>query len=842
MGLIAGIAAAIETSSNDGVAGGGGSLPGLITEWTVNDGDTITLQGQTGAGATYLFDVDWGDSSSDSGLTTSTETHTYVSGGTYTVKITGQFAGFRMGDASATDKASLTNFVQWGTETTIQGFYNMFSGCANMEYSATDNPTILIDSSVNNNNLFRYVFYQCSTITSLDLSGWNIGNSNLIASSISAFNGMDNCEYLNISGLNLTNSIDWAYGFKNLGQLTTNGCDFIWNDDTTPTNNLQYTWQNVKLKSFTSTNLTLTGTSINMLYIFYNADMLGTSLDLSGWSGTSGIISLIYAFRNYSVGLTPSSINLTGWDTSNVTNFYGLFYSSSGISELIGLSGLSGNGITATNGLQNAFYNCFNLTFDNHNMKSDFCTNGNITTLSAMFQGVSRDTASGSVPPDLSAWDTSNVTLWNSCFNDFQFVSGTTFVMPDLSSATSLNSMFYLGEGVTDLDFSSSNFPSTITDLTNMVRNSEVQTIDFSNCDFSGVTTLSHFGYCCPINSITFDALVSFASLNYGANFLSSACGGQGMTTAEYDAFLIRLDTTGLTGAYSISFTPSQYTLGGGGETARANLVAKGWTISDSGSTPFVNTYSMVFDGIDDVVLCQSDLAGDLNQIDGAITVSCWVKTTQGAVYENMVTRDAFGGTDRDWSLIKDNYYPTAASGGAPLWQLWNTNSDVLQARLTSANDPAGNPIIPINDGNWHYIVGVYDGSDTASLYTDGVLQGTTTVVGFGSFPLRKTRRVCIGGQNNGSLPTALVGSWEGGIDEVAICNTALSDADILSKFNSGIPTGLSSVSPMGWWRMGENGTWDGLKWIFINQGSSTTSNAESANMTESDRVADVPT
>jgi len=55
------------------------------------------------------------------------------------------------------------------------------------------------------------------------------------------------------------------------------------------------------------------------------------------------------------------------------------------------------------------------------------------------------------------------------------------------------------------------------------------------------------------------------------------------MTTAEYDAFLVRLDVTGLTGAYPINFGVSKYTIGGAGEAARLNLVGKGWSISDGG-------------------------------------------------------------------------------------------------------------------------------------------------------------------------------------------------------------------------------------------------------------------
>ena len=84
-----------------------------------------------------------------------------------------------------------------------------------------------------------------------------------------------------------------------------------------------------------------------------------------------------------------------------------------------------------------------------------------------------------------------------------------------------------------------------------------------------------------PINSLTFDNTVSFASLNYAVNFLQNNVGA--MTTAEYDNFLVRLDTTGLTGAYTLTAGDSTYTIGGAGETSRANLVTKGWTITGDG-------------------------------------------------------------------------------------------------------------------------------------------------------------------------------------------------------------------------------------------------------------------
>jgi hypothetical protein len=199
-----------------------------------------------------------------------------------------------------------------------------------------------------------------------------------------------------------------------------------------------------------------------------------------------------------------------------------------------------------------------------------------------MFYGVSKYTTSGTILPDISNWDTNTVTNFSGLYQGFKS-SVASLVMPDMSSATNVGSMFYTSVGIVNIDFSSSNWSNTVTSLVNLVRNSDAETIDFSGCDFSGLTSLSHFGYCCDISSLTFDALVSFASLDYGHNFLSNACGGGEMTTAEYDAFLVRFDVTGLTGAYSITFGVSKYTLGGAGETARTSLIGKGWTISDGG-------------------------------------------------------------------------------------------------------------------------------------------------------------------------------------------------------------------------------------------------------------------
>jgi len=554
--------------------GGGASDSRLITEWTVSAGQTITLQGQIGGGATYLFDVDWGDSNSDTGLTTATETHTYTSAGTYVVKISGQFSGFRFLSAIAADQAAITKFVQWGTETTIQGLYGMFHNCTNMVWSATDNPTILITSGVTNYQLARNIFSSCTSITSLDLSGWVVGNENLIVSCYLMCDGMTNLEYFNMTGVDFTSNTTFSYMFRSMGNATALGCEFIYNDTTSLSGTFSNAFAGAKFSSFSMTDATITSASFAIQYMFLNTNMVGgAEIDLSNWSGNC--VGFIYAFRGV---IGEPSLNMTGWTTNNATSFYGMFYLST-INNITGLDGFSGLSATTC---EKMFYNATYLKFDTNNFDADFGSGWSCTSLKDMFFGVSKNTTSGTVLPDMSNWDTNTITDFSGLYNGFKS-SVASIVMPDMSSATNVGSMFYTSVGIINVDFSGSNWSNTVTSLVNLVRSTDVETIDFSGCDFSGLTSLSHFGYCCDISSLTFDPLVSFASLDYGHNFLATNCGGGEMTTAEYDHFLVRLDVTGLTGAYSITFGVSKYTIGGAGETARANLVGKGWTIADGG-------------------------------------------------------------------------------------------------------------------------------------------------------------------------------------------------------------------------------------------------------------------
>lgn len=91
--------------------------------------DTFILPaGNTG---TYDAVIDWGDGTT-SEITAYNDadlSHTYSSGGTYTVTITGTFPYIRF--VNGGDKAKLTKILQWGN-VGFESFLNAFLGCSNL--------------------------------------------------------------------------------------------------------------------------------------------------------------------------------------------------------------------------------------------------------------------------------------------------------------------------------------------------------------------------------------------------------------------------------------------------------------------------------------------------------------------------------------------------------------------------------------------------------------------------------------------------------------------------------------------------------------------------------------
>lgn len=144
---------------------GGGvnpTLPQFITVW-----DTETVGGGTSAsnqislplvsGGSYNFGVDWGDGNTDqiTAYDQAEVTHTYNTGGVYTVTIyanPGEIHGWRF--ANAGDAIKLEDISQWGS-LSFTNETEAFAGCINMTCTATDKPDVSAVTS------FYRFFYNC---------------------------------------------------------------------------------------------------------------------------------------------------------------------------------------------------------------------------------------------------------------------------------------------------------------------------------------------------------------------------------------------------------------------------------------------------------------------------------------------------------------------------------------------------------------------------------------------------------------------------------------------------------------------------------------------------------
>ena len=96
----------------------------------------------------------------------------------------------------------------------------------------------------------------------------------------------------------------------------------------------------------------------------------------------------------------------------------------------------------------------------------------------------------------------------------------------------------------------------------------------------------------------------------------------------------------------------------------------------------------------------------------------------------------------------------------------------------------------------WYHIVSTYDGSRTNAglkIYVNGSEAASTGANSMNAGAWT----------NNADFKVGR--STDGHIDEVSVYNSELSATDITTLYNSGIPGDVTSLNPVGWWRMGDN-------------------------------------
>jgi hypothetical protein len=212
--------------------------------------------------------------------------------------------------------------------------------------------------------------------------------------------------------------------------------------------------------------------------------------------------------------------------------------------------------------------------------------------------------------------------------------------------------------------------------------------------------------------------------------------------------------------------------------------------------SPFINTYSLDFDGIDDYLNL-----GRITAMEGAtnFSFSMWV-------------------------------YPTSYTGLKILFGKFASATDFFFAYTTNVfgyiqwfiadgqtNYPKVTTSARIDLNNWGLLTFVYDGSlsgnlNKAKIYINGTLAPTTTTIYQMPSSISLDTTDFYVAQRNGALSTPMAGK----IDEVSAYDYSLSASEVTDIYNLGTPTDLSLLPtpPLNWYRMGDNGAYKSPQWL----------------------------
>jgi len=242
-----------------------------------------------------------------------------------------------------------------------------------------------------------------------------------------------------------------------------------------------------------------------------------------------------------------------------------------------------------------------------------------------------------------------------------------------------------------------------------------------------------------------------------------------------------------------------------------ANLVNSDLTRS----IPY-SSYSMEFDGAADYVSC-----GSVDETEGITTMSIsgWInpQASGGAGAAGIIAKES-----RDWYA---GWYNAPANSIRFLISDDNgITNDALNSLTLGTNADVLN--------KWHHFVCTWDASDKLKIYINGVLSSETNSVNANSALPTSTNNVEIGRR--------VTTYFDGNLSNIAIWTSVLTEDQILTIYNGGVPNDISSLSPVSWWSLAGDSYFNGTDWICPDLGSGG-NNGTSSGMGGSELVGDAP-
>tara|TARA_R110001632_G_scaffold119206_1_gene231754 strand:- start:341 stop:1225 length:885 start_codon:yes stop_codon:yes gene_type:complete len=264
------------------------------------------------------------------------------------------------------------------------------------------------------------------------------------------------------------------------------------------------------------------------------------------------------------------------------------------------------------------------------------------------------------------------------------------------------------------------------------------------------------------------------------------------------------------------------------------DIQADSWSpetnLTGTGSTPaFANTYSLLFDEVDTMV-SMGDVLDMADDGTDAYSVSVWFKTTSTQSYQQVIGKQVNGGNSNGWNL---SIFAAASQSQFRGFLGTGAGSRYLFFQTSYSSD--------VRSGNWNNVVMTYDGTQSVSgfsVYLNGNAITVTSITNNTPSGVANTSDFNIGVRGNAG---SYSNPFDGNIDEASYYTSELSASDVTTIFGTGVPNDITALSPVLWIRCGENGAWNGSKWLLTDQGSGG-NDGNGLNMVEANRQADVPT
>ena len=330
--------------------------------------------------------------------------------------------------------------------TSISSTANWFYGCNNLT-------TITGISNLHTDNVtdMSHMFFNCSSLTSLDLSNFN---TEKVTDMSHMFLNCSSLTSLDVTNFDTQNVTDMSHMFLNCSSLTS-----------------------LDLSNFNTEKVT------NMGYLFSGCSSL-TSLDVTNFN-TQNVTNMYNMFSSCSL----TSLDLSNFNAQNVTNMGNMFYGCSSLTSLDMTNFITQN-VTDMNHM---FYQCSNLK----SLDLTTFNTQNVTNMSSMFQG------SGLTSLDISSFDTQNVTDMSFMFYYCSSLTSLDVTNFNTQNVTNMRGMFYNCRSLTSLDVTNFN-TQNVTNMTSMFWECRSLTsLDVTNFNTQNVTNMSSmFAGCGSLTSL----------------------------------------------------------------------------------------------------------------------------------------------------------------------------------------------------------------------------------------------------------------------------------------------------------------------------------------------------